>query len=116
MRAGILLALLLGACAGPLQYDRQPAEGRSIVRTAFATAEQIKAICGRGVPANWVAGGCAMHAGTVTLADGAVLDSYILYVERPESFSDERRVWVLGAEMLKTLGATYQAPWSRPLK
>ena len=107
----ILLALVLGACSGPLQYDKQPAQGQSIVRTVFVTPEQIKTICGRGIPKNWEAGGCAQYLGQ---QNG--MDSYALYVERPESFSDERRVLVLGAEMLKTLGATYQAPWSRPLK
>lgn len=117
MRLSItMIVVLLAGCAAPLPYVSEPKDGRVLVETRFISEDQVFKVCGNPPSTQWQSAACVQYLGEETLANGVSVSSYRIWAERPISFTDERRNSYLGAELLKTLGGTYDASWSRSLK
>ena len=89
-----LLALLVGCANQP--YISPPQWNVVTVRVTWLSLEEVREVC-----QNPRVSGCATNAN----GEGGLSQ---IFAVKPESFSDEWRVLVLGHELLHALGATHQ--------
>jgi hypothetical protein len=91
-RRDFLAAFLPGALPVPYRHYRPPTKDRACIRVMWQELEKAQQVCGGG-QACWKPSATGNHD--------------LIVAPKPRDFNDERRLMILGHEVLHALGAEH---------